>query len=92
MESQGWWRGGAEMNARTIKNLEKVWLAEIAGRNCQLAPRTMEKLAAQGLVELVTERFGVPPLGVMEVKMCRLTHAGRWAYCETCEEPEHDAP
>ena len=77
------------MDKRTLAHLERVWLAEIAGHSCQLHPKTMEKLAAKDLVEIVTERFGVPPLGTMTVTACRLTHLGRMIYCETCkDEPE----
>jgi len=78
----------AVMNA-----LEKVWSAEIdaalAGRPfwCfQSKAKIYMRLAEEGLVEWTI----VVLCGEMPVRIegWELTHAGRWLYCENCEEPE----
>ena len=71
------------MDKRTLKHLERVFTSEIAGRSCQLHTATMDKLAARGLVTIVTEEFRTG-LGTLRVRACRLTHAGRIEYCKTC--------
>lgn len=65
--------------------LEKLWIAEVEGRlPFQSNARAFHKLAAEGLAERLEyarrERFGT-----LTFAGWQLTHAGRLAYCASCQ-------
>lgn len=72
--------------------LERAFFAEVQAaldggcRVIQTYGRLAEKMVADGLlaraVETLPGRFPVRVYGFV------LTHAGRWAYCATCPEPD----
>lgn len=81
------------MNKDTLKQLERLWVAEIDaalnnGKGVQLAKKTADKLEREGLISRVQQSIR-DRLGTFTWETHVLTHAGRWAYCETCrDEPE----
>jgi hypothetical protein len=91
MELSRFWRSpvtpeeGIMTDARTLKQLEKLFAAEINGQDAQLHPRTADKLEKLGFIvrDVRSERAG--PF-TMQVEFHRLTHLGRYTYCETCTE------
>ncbi len=72
------------------KWLEKIWVAEVENRlPFQSSAAIYKRLEAQGLVQRGKEEFrsgGLP----ITVEGWYLTHAGRFAYCSTCDD-ERDA-
>ncbi len=76
------------MDKRTLKHLERLFAAEIEGRNIQLPKRSAAPLIRDGLAQTDTHMEPVPPLGMMRVEYHILTHAGRYAYCQTCTDTE----
>jgi hypothetical protein len=65
--------------------LERVWTAEIEGRlPLQSKATVFKQLEADGLVTFGKERLGADRFGAIEVEGWYLTHAGRFAYCMSC--------
>ena len=74
--------------------LVKVWESEVHGglsgtiQLCQLPKRMTERLVKAGLVEPAEHQFR-DRFGVVTIRGCVLTHAGRYTYCASCsDEPE----
>lgn len=78
------------MNKRTLAMLERLFVAEIDGKTTQLPPKTAAKLEDEGLIRAV-EHSSNDRLGTFTWTTHELTHAGRWAYCETCTDEEEAA-
>ncbi|HBN8097954.1 TPA: hypothetical protein QBQ37_005126 [Pseudomonas aeruginosa] len=72
------------MRKRELQVLENVFVAEIEGR---LPFQTKSKIA-QDLAERGFLQRGSRMIGRVEVSGYYLTHAGRYAYCASCPEPE----
>ena len=74
-------------DARTLKQLEKLFAAEIHGQDVQLHKKTADRLERLGFIarDIRSERAGPFP---MTVEFHRLTHLGRYTYCETCTDDE----
>lgn len=68
----------------TIKALENVFAAEIDGRlPFQSKAAIYKRLVEQGLLDTMEVNI----IGV-KVAGYQLTHAGRYMYCEQCEDEE----
>lgn len=73
---------------RTIAALEKVFAAEIEGRlPFQSRAKIYQKLCDAGMLEPMQRVVGGPPFPVT-ISGYQLTHAGRFAYCESCKDVE----
>lgn len=74
---------------RTLKHLEQLFIAEIEGRDVQLHKKTADRLERLGLIarDVGAERSG--PF-TFTTEFHRLTHAGRFAYCASCEDGADD--
>ena len=68
--------------------LEKVFAAEIRGHMLQSKARIYATLAAEGYVEQVTEVYGAGTRFPVTATGYVLTHAGRYAYCQSCGAEE----
>lgn len=69
------------MNKKDLTMLEKVFAAEIEGRlPFQTRSKVAEELANEGFLQVGTRNFGR-----VEVSGYYLTHAGRIAYCTSCQ-------
>lgn len=80
------------MNKRDLTMLGRIFEAEIFGRlPFQSKSKHMTELHEAGLIEPMTRNLGRDRFGSMDVSGWTLTHAGRFAYCDSCkdvEEPE----
>ncbi len=78
---------GNQMTKAEINALEKVFLAEIDMRlPFQSKAKIYERLCEDGLLERIERKLGgnFPVV----IRGYGLTHAGRYAYCNTCEVEE----
>jgi hypothetical protein len=79
----------AAMNKTTIRALEKVFAAEIEGRlPFQSKAKIFRQLCDDGLLEPMERKFGGDRFGAVTVAGYQLTHAGRFAYCSTCDDAD----
>jgi hypothetical protein len=74
------------MTAPQFRALERVFAAEIKGRDGQLsASKLRDSLVAKGWIEVLPDR----EMGAFILSgLCNLTHLGRMAYCDECERRE----
>jgi hypothetical protein len=66
----------------TIKLLEKVFAAEVAGHLFQSKSKQMKALEEDQYVEMVQDTLGKDRFGPIIVEGWALTHRGRITYCE----------
>lgn len=79
----------AAMNKTTIKALEKVFVAEIEGRlPFQSKAAIYRRLCDEGLIAPMERTFGRDRFGAITATGYELTHAGRFAYCSTCDDAD----
>lgn len=72
----------AELNA-----LEKVFAAEINDHlPFQSKAKIFRQLCEDGMLEPMERHFGGDRFGAITVSGYQLTHAGRMAYCMSCDE------
>lgn len=75
------------MKKSDLQLLERVFTAEIYGRlPFQSKSKQIHRLCDEGYVEPMTKTF--PGRFAVTVKGYALTHAGRFAYCESCADVE----
>jgi hypothetical protein len=78
------------MNKRELAILEKAFLAEINGMlPFQTNSKIAAKLANEGMLIPMETTFGRGTFAVV-CKGYQLSHAGRFAYCSTCDDDEDE--
>jgi hypothetical protein len=76
------------LTKKTIDALGKVFLAEINGQlPFQSRAKIYSDLCAEGLLKKTERKFG-SGWSAVKVYGFELTHAGRIAYCATCEDED----
>ncbi|MGL4649947.1 MAG: hypothetical protein ACRC1H_11105 [Caldilineaceae bacterium] len=81
------------MNARDLALLERAFMTEVAAA-LEGSPHPMQTRATKRAEALVADGLLVPTTEVwrgVTIKGYELTHAGRLAYCVTCEPEPKDA-
>ena len=72
----------------TLRALGAVFAAEVNGRlPFQSKARIYRQLNSEELLQPMTRRFGAGPFAAT-VTGYELTHAGRFLYCESCDDAE----
>ena len=72
------------MTKAEMQMLEKVWLAEVENR----LPFQTKSKVAQKLVDDGMLQPDVTTISGIKIEGFALTHAGRFTYCNSCEDPE----
>lgn len=75
-------------NKKTLAALEKVFVAEISGRlPFHSKAKIFRELQDRGLLEPMERTYGTG-WSAITASGYQLTHAGRIAYCESCDDAE----
>ena len=76
--------GAGGMTKANMKILDRAFDLETRGGLLQSKSKRVKQLAIDGYLEPVKYKEGTGWLAVT-IEGYKLTHKGRWAYCETCK-------